>query len=237
MECGSSSSRLFGFVVLGVCGKSGGKESRELKLKKYKAKAGAAAPALQDEQLKMSNWPHSPMHRLAEAGAYMVTGGTYLKLHHFRGNERLCFLCDSLLSLAAQYEWNLQAWAVFSNHYHFVALSPAQPESLRELIRKLHSDTAFAANQWEGAPGRQVWFQYRDTHLTYPKSYFARLSYVHRNAVHHKLVREPSLYPWCSAGWLQRRAPTSFCKTIMGFGIERLNVPDDFEVEWSPDDK
>jgi hypothetical protein len=28
---------------------------------------------------KMSDWPHSPVYRLAEAGAYMVTCGTYLK--------------------------------------------------------------------------------------------------------------------------------------------------------------
>ena len=82
---------------------------------------------------------------------------------------------------------------------------------------------------------RRVWFQYWDTQLTYQKSYFARLSYVHRNAVHHKLVLVPSLYPWCSASWLQRTAPRSFYKTIMTYGIERIKVPDDFEVEWLPD--
>ncbi len=183
----------------------------------------------------MSDWPHSPEHRLSEAGTYIVTSGTYLKQHRFRGGERLRFLCDALLRLAAEYGWNLQAWAVFSNHYHFVALSPANAGSLQDFIKKLHSDTALAANQWDGERGRQVWFQYWETQLTYQKSYFARLSYVHRNAVHHRLVREPSLYPWCSAGWFQRRAATSFHKTIMGFGIERLKVPDDFTVEWSPE--
>ncbi len=165
----------------------------------------------------------------------MVTSGTYLKQHRFRGTERLRFLCEALLRLAAKYGWSLQAWAVFSNHYHFVALSPANAGSLPDLIKKLHSDTALAANQWDGVKGRQVWFQYWETQLTYQKSYFARLSYVHRNAVHHGLVREPSLYPWCSAGWFQRRATTPFYKTIMRCGIERLKVPDEFEVEWSPD--
>jgi hypothetical protein len=29
----------------------------------------------------MADWPHSPVHRLTEAGAYMVTCGTYLKAH------------------------------------------------------------------------------------------------------------------------------------------------------------
>jgi putative transposase len=57
------------------------------------------------------------------------------------------------------------------------------------------------------------------------------LSYVHRNAVHHELVPEPSLYPWCSAGWFERRATPPFFKAIMGFGIERLKVPDEFDVD------
>ncbi len=163
----------------------------------------------------------------------MVTCGTYLKEHHFRDNKRLAFLCESLLALAAKYGWNLQAWAVFSNHYHLVALSPPHPGNLRIFMNELHSQTSGPTNREDGTPGRRVWYQYWDTHLTYPRSYFARLSYVHRNAVHHRLVKEPSVYPWCSAGWFQRYASASFYKTIMKFGIERLKLPDEFEAEWS----
>ncbi len=166
----------------------------------------------------------------------MVTCGTYLKQHRFRGSHRLAFLCQGLLDVATKYGWDLQAWAVFSNHYHFVALSAPDPTTLPTLINELHSRTSRAANEWDNTPGRQVWFQYWETRLTYQRSYFARLSYVHRNAVHHGVVREPSLYPWCSAGWFQRRAMTGFCRTIMRFGIERLKVPDEFEVEWAPDE-
>jgi len=165
----------------------------------------------------------------------MVTCGTYLKVPHFRGPERLQYLSAYLLGLAADCQWNIQAWAVFPNHYHFVALVAPQSRPLPSLIKTFHSHTACAANQWDGAPGRQVWYQYWETKLTYQRSYYARLSYVHRNAVHHGLVREPSLYPWCSAGWFQRKAGTSFYKVIMNFGIERLRVPDDYEVNWSPD--
>jgi putative transposase len=165
----------------------------------------------------------------------MVTSGTYLKQPWFRGTDQLRFLCESLLRLAGEYKWNVQAWAVFANHYHFIALSPAHSENLSDFIKKLHSEAALAVNQEDATPGRRVWFQYWESQLTHQKSYFARLSYVHRNAVHHRLVREPSLYPWCSAGWFQRRAATSFYKTIMRFGIERLKVPDDFAVEWSAD--
>src|SRR6516225_253180 len=33
----------------------------------------------------------------------------------------------------------------------------------------------------------------------------------------------------------QRKANASFYRTVMRFGIERLKVPDEFEVVWSPE--
>jgi putative transposase len=136
-----------------------------------------------------------------------------------------------LLELAEEYQWELQAWAVFPNHYHYVAASPAQAATLMAMTKHFHSVASIKANRWQSRPGRKVWFQYRETLLTYPKSYDARLSYVHRNAVHHGIVREPSLYPWCSAGWFQRRAPTSLYKRIMAMKIDEVNVEDDFDVD------
>jgi len=53
----------------------------------------------------------------------MVTAGTYYKAPFFRGADRLKYLCGMLLEFAEKYAWQLQAWAVFPNHYHFVALS------------------------------------------------------------------------------------------------------------------
>ena len=34
---------------------------------------------------------------------------------------------------------------------------------------------------------------------------------------------------------VERKANASFYRTVMRFGIERLKVPDDFEVVWSPE--
>jgi putative transposase len=178
----------------------------------------------------MHDWPHAPIHRLAEAGAYMVTAGTYLKKPHFYSTERLDFLCDSLLGLAQRYGWQLQAWAIFSNHYHFVAVSPLDPSTLKPFIRHLHSISAKEINRVDGTRGRKVWFEYWETQLTYQKSYLARLNYVHRNAVHHALVRAPSSYCWCSAGWFERRADPAFFKTVMNYPSDRINVPDEFIV-------
>ena len=179
----------------------------------------------------MMDWPHAPAHRLVEAGAYMVTAGTYMKHHYFGSQTRLSYLQKQLLTLAELFGWRMQAWAVFSNHYHFIGFSPADPSTLRTLIQRLHSVTAREINRLDGAAGRKVWFQYWDTHLTYQRSYFARLNYVHQNPVHHRLVARASAYPWCSAGWFEQKADAAFYKTVTGFKIDRINVKDDFDVE------
>ena len=178
----------------------------------------------------MPDWPHAPVHRLGAQGAYMVTAATYQKAPLFKSKDRLALLNEALFVSAQKYGWELQAWAVFPNHYHFVAHSPASSANLRQMIQHLHAQTALAINGHDQASGRQVWYQYWDTHLTYPKSYDARLAYVHHNAVHHGLVREPQLYPWCSATWFALRAPKPFYQRIMALRTDRLTVRDDFAV-------
>jgi len=140
-------------------------------------------------------------------------------------------LHDKLLELADLYGWALQAWSVFSNHYHFVAISPEDASSLRVLIRRLHSASAIAVNRGDHTEGRRVWFQYWDTGITYEKSYLARLNYVHQNAVRHGVVPVANQYPWCSAAWFERTADPAFARVVYSFGTDRVNVRDDFDLE------
>lgn len=181
------------------------------------------------EPMKLRNWPHSPAHYLREAGTYIVTGGTYNHVNVFRGCERLTKLTNHILELAERYAWSLQAWAVFPNHYHLVGRSEA-PESMRSFLRHLHSITAIEANKLDQTPGRQVWFEFWETRITFLRSYLSRLNYVHQNAVRHGLVRVASQYAWCSAGWFERKAAHSFYQTICSFPTDKLEVPDNFEV-------
>lgn len=186
--------------------------------------------------LKMP-WPHAPLHQLSESGTYFVTVGTYHKEHHFRGTDRLRVLHRGLLSVTHDFGWRLEAWAVFSNHYHFVAHSPASEvgaQSLSRVLGLLHEKTAKWINRLDHAPGRQVWHNFRETRLTYEKSYLARLNYVHQNPVKHGLVPVASQYPWCSALWFERSARPAQVKTIYGFKTDQLRVYDEYEVapEW-----
>ncbi len=112
------------------------------------------------------DWPHAPLHRISEHGTYIVTAATYQKEHFFRGPERLDALTSALFRVAAEGGWQLEAWAVFSNHYHFVAHSNPGSRGLAELIRHLHGSTSRWVNQMDATEGRAVWHNYWDTQLT-----------------------------------------------------------------------
>ena len=88
--------------------------------------------------------------------------------------------------------------------------------------------TAKQLNDWDATPGRQVWFQYWDGHITFEKSYLARLNYVHNNPVRHGVVQFAENYRWCSASWFIQNASPALVATVKGFKTEKLDIPDDF---------
>jgi len=175
----------------------------------------------------MSDWHHAPPHRFREGNSvYFVTGATEKKQHFYRRRDRLDALRTRLFALAEQHECRLQAWALFSNHYHLVVSGSA----VREMLTLLHTQEGFAANDIDQTPGRRVWYQFRDTELTFERSWLARLRYTHENAVHHGLVLDATQYRWCSAAWFEAHAPAGFVATIRRIKIDRVNVSDDFLV-------
>ncbi|MEY2409882.1 MAG: REP-associated tyrosine transposase [Verrucomicrobiota bacterium] len=178
-----------------------------------------------------TQWPHAPAHRLSEQGTYFVTVGTYLRQHHFQHRERLAVLQRGLLTVCQEFDWALEAWAVFSNHYHFVAHSPVDQstaENISTMLGKLHGKTSAWVNRLDGTEGRKVWHNFRETRLTFEKSYLARLNYTHQNAVKHGLVRVANQYPWCSAAWFERTASAAQVKTIYSFKTDRLGTYDEY---------
>jgi putative transposase len=98
------------------------------------------------------------------------------------------------------------------------------------MLGLLHGKTAKWVNRLDNSPGRQVWFNFRETLLTYEKSYLARLNYTHQNAVKHGLVPVANQYPWCSAPWFERTALPAQINTIYHMKVDRLSVSDDFDV-------
>ncbi|WP_145084499.1 hypothetical protein [Aureliella helgolandensis] len=75
-----------------------------------------------------------------------------------------------------------------------------------------------------------MWYNFRDTKLTYQKSYLARLNYVHQNAVRHGLVSVANQYRWSSAAWFERTARPAQVRTIYNLKTDCVRVQDDFNV-------
>ncbi len=176
----------------------------------------------------ISTWHHAPLHVLMERGVYMVTAGTYQKEHFFAGEQRLQILHDQLHAILAEHGWELQAWAVMANHYHFIATSPEDAGTLKRALSKLHTLTARQVNRLDGVSGRKVWHQYWDTRLSFERSYLARLNYVNQNPVRHRIVTSASAYRWCSAAKFEAEAESGFRKTVSAMPIDQLEVNDDF---------
>ena len=176
----------------------------------------------------MSGWHHAPSHRLTQQGAYIVTAGTYQKKHLLYDAQRLDLVMNQLFACAEEFAWELQAWAILGNHYHFVASSPPDPSTLRRMISKLHTLTARTLNIWDQTPGRKVWYQYYDTRITYEASYLARLKYVHQNPARHGLVARAEDWKWCSAAWFDQKADSVLRRMFQNVSTDRVNVADEF---------
>ncbi len=111
----------------------------------------------------MHSWPHAPSKSVKEPGTYFVTAGTYLKAHRFRGDERLQLLQTVIFETCLEFEFELQAWAIFSNHYHLVGFSPGD-QGVKKLTEKIHGVSARELNRMDNEVGRRVWYNMRDTH-------------------------------------------------------------------------
>ena len=137
---------------------------------------------------------------------------------------------DLLIALAGEFGWTLEAWAILSNHYHFIGHSPDWQDgadSLRTMVRKLHSLTTKELNRRDNKPGRtRLWYNFRETHITHQRSYLARLHYVHQNAVHHKLVTVGSDWKWCSARAFKAAVTPAWVKTISSFKYDQIAEDD-----------
>ena len=171
---------------------------------------------------------HNPPHYFVPNAMYIVTRAILYNQHLLIENNRKGFFLQTLFERARLLGWGLQAWSVLHNHYHFVAKAPQDARTLAKLIRQVHSITAIEFNRLDQRPGRQVWFNYWDSCLTYEKSYLARLHYVHMNVVKHGMIDNPLNYPFCSYRWFVEQSNETLKQQVFAQPIDRVKIFDDF---------
>jgi len=55
---------------------------------------------------------------------YIVTGALLYNKRLLTDDERKSLVCEILFERAERWGWELEAWAVLENHYHFVGRAP-----------------------------------------------------------------------------------------------------------------
>jgi len=179
-------------------------------------------------EAKYQEWAHAPSHLFKPGSMYFVTAGTYRKALLFDTPDKLDFLAQSFFNELRIWDWKPEAWAFFANHYHCIILAPDDTNSLRPMLQSLHSKTAIWLNKTDGLPGRKVWFQYRDTCLTYERSYLGRLNYVMNNPLKHRVVQNAENYRWCSLTWFVKEASAGWRRTVLSVPYDKVEVEDDY---------
>lgn len=181
---------------------------------------------------KRFEWPKTPSRKLHEKGTYAVTGETAKKAYLFNTPEKLDLVQEILLKLAEEFKWQLEAWSLFSNHYHFL-VSSRTPDNLDAFIEGFHAKTAEILNALDSTDSRKVWSQYSVNRIIMQASHYAFLNFIHHNSVKHGLVTHATAYRWCSAEWFESVNDPEYVKKIKSFGsksfgINNLTIVDDF---------
>jgi putative transposase len=193
------------------------------------------APALQSQSYTISmedvykTYQHNPPHYFVPNTMYIVTGSLLYNKRLLTDNKRKSLVCDILFERANHCGWDIEAWAVLENHYHFIARAPENALTLEKLIRQIHSKSAVELNKLDNTSGRKVWYNYWDTCITLETSYYARLHYVHLNPVKHRLTENAEDYLFCSYRWFLENADDDFQDAVMNQPIDRVDIFDDFD--------
>ena len=181
---------------------------------------------------KKIEWPKTPARKLHEKGTFAVTGETSKKAYLFNTAEKLDILQESMLKLALEYKWQLEAWSLFSNHYH-ILISSRTPDNLDAFIEAFHAQTAEQLNALDAVEKRKVWVQYSVNRIIMQASHNAFLNFIHHNCVKHGVAKDATTYPWCSAKWFETVNDPEYVIKIKSFGsksfgINNLTIVDDF---------
>lgn len=174
----------------------------------------------------------TPSRKLHEKGTYAVTGETTKKAHLLDKPEKLDLVQKILIDLTLEFKWELQAWSIFSNHYH-ILISSKIPENLDRFIESFHNKTTEILNSFDSTEKRKVWAQYSVNRIVMQASHYAFLNFIHYNSIKHGLGPNAATYRWCSAGWFQTVNDPDYVKKIRSFGsksfgINNLTIIDDF---------
>ena len=141
---------------------------------------------------------HVPGHAMIPGAIYMVTAGTHQKRQIFNTPEKLELLQAVIQERCRNSGWELQAWVILNNHYHFIAQAPPDEANIAGLMKSIHSKSAVLVNRMDGITGRRIWYNYWNTCIRTEDEYWDCIRYVLVNPERHGIVEDYRTYPFSS---------------------------------------
>ncbi len=173
-------------------------------------------------------YKHNPPHLFVADATYMITAATYEKRKFFKTEDSMELLLTTMFYYFKKYEWFVKAYIVLPNHYHILAVASNKDVSLPNIIKNIHKYTARRINEFDKVSKRKIWWNYWDSCITYESSYFARLNYIHFNAVKHGNVNDPMKWKFSSYNQFYDLDSKAAERIEENYHFEGVNVKDDF---------
>lgn len=164
-------------------------------------------------------------------GAYHVYNRAELGLPILGTDNAKQIFLDITVEVAKTFSWQLHAFAILSNHFHFVVTTPHG--NLSEGMHRLQSSFANKHKIYRDSPGHVFQSRYRSHHYPPGLKAAAKVDYVHLNPVRAGIVTLEQLksYPWTSYRklWVaESREPLT-----IGLALESFHGIKDDRVGWN----
>ncbi len=197
-------------------------------------------------------YKHSPSHFFASNQMYMITTATYKKRKYLKDDKIKEYLFDLIFNKFSRFNWEIDAWVILDNHYHLLLQASKNAHSLPIIIREIHKFSALFIRKFlncnndvvsKGQNHRfctpknkqhnrdstsKIWWNYWDTCITYERSYFARLNYIHFNPVKHGYVDSPDKWKFSSYCKFCDEVGEEYKEILKKYPFNKVRVKDDF---------
>ena len=141
---------------------------------------------------------HAPPHPFRGAGAYMISAANFEHKNIMETSARRTEFVTLLLNALQKIAYELLAWVVLPNHYHFFATVQSLKD-VSETLKYLHGTTSHRWNLEDSLTGkRRVWYKFSDTYIKNETHLHIAFNYIHYNPVKHGYVSDPDDWPWSS---------------------------------------
>ena len=147
--------------------------------------------------MKWSTSPHRPPHLYVDDAWYFITASAVNKARILSTDVHFNLWIKTFKDLIAEFNAQLAAWVILSNHYHFLFL-PSHGLDLGKFMKRLNGSTAYQLNALDNMRGRNVWYTYWDTCIRGERDFLTRFNYIHYNPVKHGYVQQPEDWRYSS---------------------------------------